>query len=59
MINRDLKGCQGKPGTMTKIVVTIVGSDGEQTKSVAAKVEGLARPKRSSREPKVVGGEDV
>jgi hypothetical protein len=44
---------------MTKSVVTIVGSDGEQTQSVAAKVEGLARPRRSSRESKVVGGEDV
>jgi hypothetical protein len=44
---------------MTKSVVTIVGSDGEQPRSAAAKVEGLARPKCSSRVPRVRGGEDV
>jgi len=44
---------------MTKSVDTIIGSDGEQPQSAIAKVEGLARPKCSSREPRVLGGEDV
>jgi hypothetical protein len=34
---------------MTKSVVTIVDSDGEQPQSAAAKVEGLTLPRCSSR----------
>ena len=36
-------------------MVIIIGDGGERPQSAAAKVEGLARPKCSSREPQVGG----
>jgi len=39
--------------------VTSISQDGEQPQSAAAKVEGLACARRSSRGPRIAGGEDV
>jgi len=50
---------QRQAGSITKSVVIAAGSEGDQSQAAAAKVEGLALARCSSREPELAGGEDV